>query len=209
MNKRQFMAYVAGPYRAPTVWGIKENIRRAEEAATRLWQMGYTVFCPHLNTAFFDGLCPDEVWLEGDLVVLRRCDFLVLLEGWKNSHGASNEVSEARRLDMPVMEYAYFDSDVLNKALSKRPKTTTFAQMGFEWDDLLVTAAVSRKEEPLCVHENIVTDSEDDEEEYCRKAREALNRLDQARYQHWDGVSEDLITVVEAARRFLEDKGHA
>jgi hypothetical protein len=64
-------AYVSGPYRADTQEGIDQNIAEAREIAVALWRMGYSVFCPHLNTAHFDGLAPDSVWLEGDLEWVR------------------------------------------------------------------------------------------------------------------------------------------
>lgn len=56
------VAYVIGPYRAGTVRGIVENIRRAEEVALALWRLGFAVICPHKNTALFDGAAPDSVW---------------------------------------------------------------------------------------------------------------------------------------------------
>ena len=99
------VAYVAGPYRAPTVRGIVENIRRAEEAALWLWRNGYAALCPHLNTALFDGACPDEVWLAGGLELLRRCDLVVLVPGWESSEGTRVEVAEAYRLGLPMHEW--------------------------------------------------------------------------------------------------------
>jgi len=64
------VAYISGPYRAATVHGVVENIRRAERVALKYWQLGYAVICPHTNTALFDGAAPDDVWLAGDLELL-------------------------------------------------------------------------------------------------------------------------------------------
>ena len=105
------LAYVAGPYRAPTEWQVKQNIEAAERVAAMLWQMGFAVICPHKNTAFFGGLCPDEVWLRGDLVMLRRCDLVVLVPGWEASTGAQAEAEEAKRNGIPVYEWRWIDSD--------------------------------------------------------------------------------------------------
>ncbi len=94
--------YVAGPYRAETEWQVVQNIRRAEETALELWKMGWVVICPHKNTAMFGGALPDEVILEGDLELLRRCDAIYLMKGWQLSDGASREREYARHHNMPL-----------------------------------------------------------------------------------------------------------
>jgi nucleoside 2-deoxyribosyltransferase len=95
------VAYVAGPYRADTPAGIVANIRAAEAVAVELWQAGFAVVCPHKNTALFDGLAPDAVWLDGYLELLRRCDFVVAVAGWDRSAGTIRELAEADRLGIP------------------------------------------------------------------------------------------------------------
>lgn len=99
------LAYVAGPFRGANSWEMERNIRRAEELALELWRAGYAVICPHTNTRFFQGAAPDEVWLEGDLEMLRRCDLVVCTEDWRVSQGAIAEVAEAHKRKIPVFEY--------------------------------------------------------------------------------------------------------
>ena len=106
MNLRHLVGYVAGPYRAPTPWGVHQNIQAAEKVAAILWQAGVTVICPHKNTAYFGGFCPDEAWLEGDLEIIRRCDFIVMMAGWCQSKGAVEELREAQKAGLPVF-YAW------------------------------------------------------------------------------------------------------
>lgn len=96
------VVYLAGPYRAATPRKIVENIRYAEMWALTLWKLGAAVLCPHLNTALFDGECPDSVWLEGDLEMLRRCDAVCLLPGWEGSSGTRAEAIEAQKRGIPV-----------------------------------------------------------------------------------------------------------
>lgn len=96
------VAYVAGPYRADTIYGVAQNIQKARDVALRLWKLGYAAICPHSNTAFFDGACDDSVWLSGDLEILRRCDFVVVLDGWEKSEGATKEVQIANIDGIPV-----------------------------------------------------------------------------------------------------------
>jgi hypothetical protein len=51
---------------------------------------------------YLSGAAPDEVWLEGDLELMRRCDAVLLVPGWKQSSGTVAEVTEARRMGLPV-----------------------------------------------------------------------------------------------------------
>ena len=94
--------YIAGPFRGPNHWAIAENIRDAERAALKVWQMGAVAICPHANTAHFQDAAPDYVWLKGDLEILRRCDGILMLPTYKESHGAKAEMQEALTLGMPV-----------------------------------------------------------------------------------------------------------
>lgn len=98
------VAYVGGRYRAPTVRGIVENIRRAEEVALELWKLGFAVICPHKNSALFDGACDDSVWLAGSLELMRRSDIVVLVPGWEYSTGTLAEIQEAAFI-MPIYKW--------------------------------------------------------------------------------------------------------
>ena len=97
------VAYIAGPYRSDTVYGIVENIRRAEAVAIKYWQLGYAVICPHKNTALFDGLMPDRIWLDGAIEILKRCDVIVMSKGWERSSGSKAELFEALELGIEVI----------------------------------------------------------------------------------------------------------
>ena len=97
--------YVAGPFRAGNPWGQEQNVRRAEEIALTLWQLGYAVVCPHTMTRFYQNSAPDAVWIDGTLELLRRCDGMVLCPGWESSRGTIGEVREAARLGLPYTEW--------------------------------------------------------------------------------------------------------
>jgi len=96
------VAFVCGPYRAGHGRSVLENIRNAEAVAIELWRKGYVAFCPHKNTAHFDGILPDGAWLAGDMTMLARCDLLVTVPGWEESEGARAEVEWARSVAMPI-----------------------------------------------------------------------------------------------------------
>jgi hypothetical protein len=98
------IVYVAGPFRGPSAWAIEQNIRRAEALALEVWRSGAVALCPHTNTRFFQGALPDDVWLSGDLVLLERCDALLLTPDWESSGGATIERIHAERRGLPIFE---------------------------------------------------------------------------------------------------------
>lgn len=110
------VAYVSGPYRAPTIEGIARNIEAARAVAKALWQQGWAVICPHSNTAFFDGIiCPEDPaidargFLNGDLAFVDRLepgsDVLVLEGDWQSSPGSIGERSQAINDGIEVFEW--------------------------------------------------------------------------------------------------------
>ncbi|MEW6047307.1 MAG: DUF1937 family protein [Bacillota bacterium] len=119
---RREVAYVSGPYRAATPPGIWANIMRARDVAMDLWRMGYIAICPHLNTMLFDGIREDADWLAGDLEILRRCDLVVLVPGWRESAGARAEVEEARRRGIPVYEWGRGNSSSWGMRCMPKPR---------------------------------------------------------------------------------------
>jgi hypothetical protein len=108
------LVYTAGPYRAKTEYGVKLNIDKAEKVALAFWKKGYSVICPHKNTAFFGGAVDEKepvfgsaettsVWLEGDFEMIRRCDAIVLIPGWEKSTGSVEEYKLAKSLGKEII----------------------------------------------------------------------------------------------------------
>lgn len=100
MSKK--VVFIAGPYRADTVDGIYENIQRARAVAKKWWAKGYVVICPHMNTAMMDGFMDDEVWLDGAIEIMKRCDLVVMVPGYAESKGALQEKLIAEREGIEV-----------------------------------------------------------------------------------------------------------
>ena len=96
------VVYVAGPFRGPNSWEIEQNIRRAETLALEVWRAGFAAICPHTNTRFFQGAAPDEVWLDGDIAILVKCDAVLCTPDWEKSSGARAEVDRAKQVGIPV-----------------------------------------------------------------------------------------------------------
>ena len=110
------VVYVAGPFRGANSWEMEQNIRRAETLALEVWRAGFACICPHTNTRFYQGAAPDNVWLDGDLEIVKRCDAVVLTPDWQKSSGARAEVEFAVKHKIPV----YFSlQDMLNTEESK------------------------------------------------------------------------------------------
>jgi nucleoside 2-deoxyribosyltransferase len=94
--------YTAGPFRGKDHFVIAENIRKAERLALAVWNLGAAALCPHANTAHFQDAAPDQVWLDGDLELLRRCDAMITTDDWLRSTGAKAEVEYAHAHGIPV-----------------------------------------------------------------------------------------------------------
>ena len=96
--------YIAGPYRAANAWDREQNIRAAESLALEVWRMGHAALCPHTNGRFFDGVLPDDVFLDGDIVMMLRCDVVLMTPDWRRSAGAVREREVALAHGIPVCE---------------------------------------------------------------------------------------------------------
>lgn len=108
------VVYVAGRFRGPDSWVIECNIRAAERLALSVWAEGGAAICPHANTRYFQGALPDQVWLDGDLAILAKCDALITVWNWPESEGAKTEVAFAKQHNIPV----FHDLATLRKWLS-------------------------------------------------------------------------------------------
>jgi len=99
------LVFIAGPFRAENAWDVECNIRRAEEVAFAVANLGAMPVCPHTNTRYFNGTLTDQFWIDGTREMMRRCDAVMLVSGWSKSSGTLGEIAEAARRDMPVFEY--------------------------------------------------------------------------------------------------------
>ena len=95
--------YIAGPYRASTEWAVESNIRAAALTAATVLMHGAMPFCPHNNLAHMGGVVPDDQILDGDIEVLKRCDAIFVLPGWKDSEGATRERQVAAENAIPIL----------------------------------------------------------------------------------------------------------
>jgi len=97
------VVYIAGSYRAKTIFGRIVNTYKARKRAIKYWKAGYVVICPHTNSFNFDGTAPDEIFLKGYLELVCRSDIIVMLPGWKKSAGSRDEHKKAKRLQKIII----------------------------------------------------------------------------------------------------------
>lgn len=101
------VVFIAGPFRGRNTWEVEQNVRRAEELALKVAELGATPLCPHTNTRFFDGLLNDRFWLAAAQELLRRSDAVMLVEGWEGSTGTQGEIELAKQERIPVFASLY------------------------------------------------------------------------------------------------------
>jgi len=97
------LLYIAAPYRTKTIVRLQQNIHEAKLMSQYYWLKGYAVICPHLNTANFDGLMPDKVFLHGTMIMLSRCDSIAMHPFWERSSGCITEFDYARSNNFEIL----------------------------------------------------------------------------------------------------------
>ena len=107
------LVYIAGPYRAKSIYRIRENIRHAQKAGDYIIknyshlnsnkECWYPVI-PHKNTEYCDELGSSIYFIEGTKELMRKCDAVVLVGNWQESEGSIGEALEACTLGIPVYE---------------------------------------------------------------------------------------------------------
>ena len=96
--------FIAGAYMGNDFNDIEKNIRLAESYSIELWNRGYRVFCPHLNTCHFEvkAKAHENAYKEFDITMLQSCDAVFALPNWRTSSGAKAEIDKAKKLGKPV-----------------------------------------------------------------------------------------------------------
>lgn len=103
---RRLVAYVAGPYTAPTPDGIRSNIERAQQVALECLRAGLDPYTPHVSSLGIERELSEAEWLALGIRWLERCDVVVLCPGWLASRGTLAEVARAGELGIPVVEHS-------------------------------------------------------------------------------------------------------
>jgi hypothetical protein len=106
VKRRNVLVYLSGKMTDPDPKMQAVHVLWAKAMAAVLWNMGFTVICPHANgpTEVNGCFCSYEDYLEGDLVILSRCDCIFMMRGWEESGGAKIECEFAFKNMLPIFK---------------------------------------------------------------------------------------------------------
>ena len=98
------LLYIAGPYRGKSYNEIYHNVHAAREVAESVLTCcpDWFPITPHLNTAYMDGVADDQVFLDGDIELMKRMDAILMLLNWAESSGARHERDIAVELGIKI-----------------------------------------------------------------------------------------------------------
>lgn len=123
LNKRKIVVYVAGKFTDVDAKSIRKHTRLALKTSAKLWDMGYTVICPHGNIGLemekYLKKTNYEDIMKGDFELISRCDVLFLLPNWKDSKGSTRERAYAMKHMMPIV-YDIDNMSIVTKLLEER-----------------------------------------------------------------------------------------
>jgi hypothetical protein len=105
------LIYIAGKFSGSTRTNVENNIMAAVRVGIEVAKLGGMPVIPHANTAHpdFSIVQVYSFWIEGTTELMRRCDAVMLVDGWRESSGASGEVVEAEELGLPVFQPGDYD----------------------------------------------------------------------------------------------------
>lgn len=98
------LIYVAGPYTSDKSHIVDLNMLKAKHASIDLWRLGWAVITPHLNSGRFEAYkdLTYEMFANGTMEMMERCDAVFMLNDWKESKGAKAELVRASQLNIPI-----------------------------------------------------------------------------------------------------------
>lgn len=91
------LVYIAGKFRGENAWEVACNVHEAEAAGLRIAELGGMPVVPHSLGQHMLGTLSEEFWIAGTLLLLSRCDGILLLPSWAGSEGARGESEYAEK----------------------------------------------------------------------------------------------------------------
>jgi hypothetical protein len=107
-----FLGYVAGclttgcfsPSGSFDLYRWEQNVRAAEKVWFDLQHHGFAAICVHTMARYAFGRVSEEHGIAADLIILGRCDFVMLCPGWEKSKGTLGEIEHAQARKIPVFK---------------------------------------------------------------------------------------------------------
>ena len=107
--------YIAGPYSADNVLDVLKNIGKGQQAAARVFSLGFAPFTPWHDRTFImdnpDGDFTVEQFYLYSLVWLKVSDCMFVLPGFEESKGTLKEIEFAEQQHIPVF---YSESELFD-----------------------------------------------------------------------------------------------
>lgn len=120
------LIYIAGPFRAPTLFEITQNVAQAEYWGLQVAKLGHMPVIPHANTWKMYGAAPEELFLRGTELLLTKCDGSIFIPGWQFSSGSRSELKVCDHLRIPTLDLELEESDANRRLLIKTWLEKTF-----------------------------------------------------------------------------------
>jgi len=121
LNRRKLLIYLAAPYSAANKELIEANIRFAEQEMIELLKKGYSVICPHKNTAHLHEVMPWAAFMEMSFTMIQKCDAAFFRGGWSLSRGCWEEYQYCLQNQIPAFtETEALEEYVLNSEKLRR-----------------------------------------------------------------------------------------
>jgi hypothetical protein len=107
-NKKKWLCYFAHPYIANVVPNLKLGIQRTNELLT----LGYNILSPIVHSHYLEEHAPrgNAFWYGFDLILLEKCDCIILAPEWESSNGCLIEQRFCEVKKIPIYHY----EDVIN-----------------------------------------------------------------------------------------------
>lgn len=96
------VCYIAGPYTATDGFTVEQNIDNARKVSSEIRSNDMAAIVPHLESIGCADALDYDGWIEHGIAVMRKCDCLVLVDGWEMSKGAKREVEDAKWNEKPI-----------------------------------------------------------------------------------------------------------
>lgn len=111
-KNNMILTYIAGSYTSNTIFGVKQNILKAEYTAMEVCKLEMNIFplTPHLNTPFgFERLRNGQYFIDGTMELMLGCKAVLLVQkpeggpvDYENSVGTMGEITAAKKAGIPV-----------------------------------------------------------------------------------------------------------
>ncbi len=98
------LVFLTGPFQEE----VANNIVKTTVASKNLWEAGYVVISPYLNSGVHYNYIDKHLFELGYQFLLRECANsieILLMEGWQQSKRTLAELVIARNYNIPIFEY--------------------------------------------------------------------------------------------------------